>query len=336
MTILIVCDFREDFRNEVNQETIFNDHPPKESVFSIIKTINALGIQCEYFGGINKLLESCLNNESFFDDTIFMNFSDGLIQNYRRLQAPVLLDLLGVKYSGSSPFVSALMNNKYYSKIAVEKIGISVPDGFIINKTTNIEQVCNKICDFPVIIKPNNEGSSVGIFQKNVIFSKIDLINKIKIFQKNYSEILIEKMIPGVDVTTFVIGNSDKILLNQSIAYKTNGTFYQEELIRDADIKSSKLSTRHFLSEAFPNNTEIRNQIKAISKQIFLHLDCRDIARIDFRITKDNTPVFIEINAVPSITEYTEAGKICEELGIPFSKFLQYYINTTAKRYNLL
>ena len=125
--IEILCDYQENFESESNDGHI-NDHQTKETFIEIEKAIKLLGYPCEIFGGVPELLLA-QNSKMDLKNKIFLNLSDGLSHQYSRVQIPILCDILGVKYSGGNPFTVALTSNKFYTKLAVEKMGVPVPWG---------------------------------------------------------------------------------------------------------------------------------------------------------------------------------------------------------------
>lgn len=101
MRYYLISDFREDYPSTLSEDNIlFNDHPKRESIFEIIEIIQNLGYDCEYFGGIKDLINA-VNSNMKFKDSFFINLTDGMSQEYARVQAPVLLEILNVPYSGS-------------------------------------------------------------------------------------------------------------------------------------------------------------------------------------------------------------------------------------------
>lgn len=160
--ISIISDFRESFpTKDTNGKTIFNDHPRKQSIEAVCDSLKNKGYDCSIFGGVPELTAAFANNEPIDKNAIYVNMSDGMTQPYSRVQIPILCDMLGIKYSGSGPFEVALMTNKHYTKLAVQEKGILCPQGMLITENYNHNKINGM--NFPVMIKPNTEGSSVGI-----------------------------------------------------------------------------------------------------------------------------------------------------------------------------
>lgn len=333
MKVYIVGEYREQFCSRLSN-LHFNPHPSYSNIEDILQACKDKGIDCQYYGGVLNLIHDIDACTQFDDDALFLNISDGLTQPYCRLQAPVLFELLDVKYTGSTPFTVALMNNKHYSKMAVlnAKIeNVCIPDGFLLTKQICLNTEHYADLEYPQIIKPNNDGFSMGISDKSVVHSPDSAKKQIKLLFRDYNEIIIEKYIPGMDVSVFLLGNSDKIDINEVIVYKTYGQFYLKDKVRGIDVKAKKTSKKMAGTEVLDSKLILK--LKKISKDIFCLFNTRDIARIDYRITNTGKIYFIEINASPVLSKTSDAAIVCESANITYSELIEKYIQIAHKRY---
>lgn len=328
--IKIICDFREDFQNLSNGERIFNDHPSRKSVEEICSILNKNGYTCEIFGGVDQLVNAYIQKIDL-SDSLVLNMSDGLNQIYSRIQVPMLCEMLKADYSGSSVFTVALMNNKHYSKLAVKEIGINVPNGILINNSGNTQLFPDDISlpDFPLIVKPNTEGSSIGITEASVCYNMQQLKSALN-YIKNFKEIIIENYIPGYEITNLIIGNPSDFRFNEVILTSVYNKIFLSTEVLGIKEKSQKLRKQ------FPAlnyiNSAVYEQIQQSSIKIFEHLGARDIARIDYRVSENNQIYFLEINSVPRISSTSECAIICQNHNISFDKILLEYIEAINKR----
>lgn len=328
--IKLVCDFREDFKSYSDNNIFFNDHPTRKSVEEICDILNSCGYHCEIFGGVNQLI-AAYNQKIDLTNCIIINMSDGLTQPYSRIQVPMLCEMLNVKYSGSPLFSVALMNNKHYSKLAVNEINIKTPNGIMINKYVDIDfSLCElNLPHFPVIVKPNTEGSSIGISELSVCHNMAELEQALNRLQK-YTEIVIEEYIPGYEITNLIIGNHHDYRFNEVILTSVNNkTVLTNEVlgIREKSLKLRKqYSASKFLDE------QLCSKIRDDSIRIFEHIGAQDIARIDYRVTTNGEIYFLEINSVPRISSTSECAVICDKYNIPFKNILKEYVDTIINR----
>lgn len=166
MEFKIICDIRENLKQNIICNNInFSDHPPKDNIQEIQNYVIQSGYKCSIFGGIPELI-AAVNEHKTFNDCIFLNLTDGLDTNCGRVQAPILLEILGVKYSGAEPFQSALVNNKYFSELAVKEKNVLTPSSLLVSNKDYYDINLLKKLSYPIIIKPNTKGSSIGITQK--------------------------------------------------------------------------------------------------------------------------------------------------------------------------
>lgn len=328
--IKIVCDFREDFNNFSDSNIVFNDHPTRKSVEEICRILNACGYNSEIFGGVNQLIEAYRKNVNL-TQSLMLNMSDGLTQPYSRIQVPMLCEMLNANYSGSPIFAVALMNNKHYSKIAVNELNINIPIGILINN--NLEERISisdtNLPDFPLIVKPNTECSSLGISQSSVCYNMEQLINALN-ESKKYTEVVIEEYIPGYEITDLIIGNPGDYRFNEVILTSIYDKIILSNEVLGLREKSQKLRKQYPANKYI--SAELCSKIKETSLRIFEHFGARDIARIDYRVTVTGEIYFLEMNSVPRVSSTSECAIICQEHNILFDNILIEYIDTIIKR----
>ena len=333
MKLLVLCDYRENYKNYSNLENniIYNDHPNKENLSEIILATKSLGYECEYFGGIPELIHA-VDSKMKFDECAFLNFTDGMDEAYSRVQAPVLLDILEVPYSGSDVFPSVLMNNKHVCKQALKDIGILMPNSCIVNKILSINKKELKKWKFPLFIKPNCEGSSLGISKDSICYTINEVENRCNKLLESFEEIIIEEYVLGIDVTNYLIGNENNYLINDVITAKLFDT--SPYAVYGLSEKQKKLRTLFFNEEYLPNN--IVKLIQENSIKIAQTIGARDICRIDYKVNLTNNEIFfIEINSAPRFSSTSEVGFIAQKRNISFTKMVEYYINTFLNRISL-
>lgn len=331
--VYLICDFRENFPSRFIENNIcFNDHPRRSSVEEIMNTYNNLGYDCEIFGGVPELIEAIENGQKY-SDCVFINMSDGMTQTYSRVQIPVLCELLDVPYSGSDPFVVALMTNKHYSKLAVKEAGVLTSPGFVITQEVLQANITNlKSMKYPVIVKPNLEGSSIGISADSVCSSFEQLMLKLIRLLTEFKELDVETYISGYEITNFLIGNPGDIVLNEVLGIKHhNKILFDNEVITLAD--NAHKTTSYYLPETVWSASTIQ-MIKDTTLKIAQYLGVHDIIRIDYRLTKNNELYFLEINSVPRVSSTSELGFLCQKRDISYSEILDRYLKSIQRRLN--
>ena len=323
---LITADCREKFDNEVNGASlnIYNDHPSQNSIDQIVYELNKEGYKVSYFGGVDALIDA-YNKHQQFPNSLFLNFSDGLTQKSRKAQSAILLEMLNVEYAGSSALSMLIANNKYYAKkIVSEKI--LVADGILLFSSDEIPDNLK----YPIVIKPNDEGSSIGITQESICHNSMEFYQRLPKWFNKFNVVIVEEYIPGYELTCFLIGNKGNYSLSEVILCEYNGFTYFDDFVFGITEKASHTRQEH-LAEHYLPQKQINNIINT-AKNAFELLGMCDFARIDFRLDKSGKLTFIEINGNPVISQTSEIGIISNERNISFGKLVEKIIITAEKR----
>lgn len=332
MKFYIISDFREDFPN-LNSFGLryYNDHPKKDSIYEICAILKQKGYDCEYFGGVNDLIHA-YDNDIEMQKGIYINMSDGRMEEYNRVQIPILAELLNIPYSGGNAFVVGLICNKHYSNMAVSELGVTVPKSILVDKYYPLNENDIQLLQMPVIVKPNADGSSLGITSNNICRNIEDVHKVYETLKSKYNEILIQEYVDGYEVTNMIVGNMDDYILNEVILTKKNNKIYYEDTVLSEDDKANKKTEDVIADGILPD--KVIQEIKKTTVQIFEGLHIKDIARIDYRITKDFKINFIEVNSVPRISSTTEIVLMCNHAGMSFADFLCKYMDVIERRIN--
>ena len=209
---------------------------------------------------------------------------NGKLQSY--------FEMMDIKYTGCDSFCSALTFNKYFCNITVAKFGVPVAPSIHFYKYEQIDYTAIiDVCGLPCFVKPCNSGSSVGV---NKAHDLEELKKFMQIAFEVDDQILIEQFIPGRELTCGVAklkGEVKALAVSEIISSKE---FY------DFEAKYSP----GFLEVVTPANIdlELENKIKQYSETIFKRLGCKGVVRIDYIISSNNTPFFLEINTIPGQT----------------------------------
>jgi D-alanine-D-alanine ligase len=223
---------------------------------------------------------------------------DGFVQS--------ILESLKIPYTHSGVLASSLAMDKELSRIIFKKNKINVPKSFIINK--NEERKLNKNIrqkkiKFPIVIKPINEGSSLGVYICN---NMKKLKRNFKNLTKIYNRLLVEEYIGGKEVQVAVM---DKKALG-AIELRPKRKFY------DYKAKySAKAKTKHIM----PASISKKEYKKVLQLAVKAHnaLKCRGITRSDFKYCKNKFHL-LELNTQPGMTKLSLVPEIANYCGIKF------------------
>ncbi|MFA4923366.1 MAG: D-alanine--D-alanine ligase [Ignavibacteriaceae bacterium] len=253
-------------------------------------------------------------NSSLFDniDLAFLGLhgqwgEDGIIQS--------LLELRNIKYTGSDVLASALTMDKMMSKIVMRDHNISVPDGFVIEKNYSFQAVLQKIKNeftFPLIIKPNDQGSTFGL---TVCEKEEDVQSALKLSFQYSDKTLVEEFIPGRELTVGILDN--EVLPVLEIRPKHN--------LYDYECKYTKGMSVYIVPAELPEL--VAAQIKEQTWRAFVSLGCRGYARADFRLNDAGKFYCLEVNSLPGMTATSLLPKAAKAIGISFTELVEKIVN---------
>lgn len=226
-----------------------------------------------------------------------------------------LLECLHIPYIGAGVLGSAIGMNKYISKQLLEYNGLTTPKCIFLNHNEHLDVKKLSDFNFPVVVKPNDDGSSYGT---SLVYTKDELVESIaKLLSKN-TDILIEEYIEGTEVTVGVIEEKNSLNALKVLEIIPENSFYDYEAKYESEATS--------IHEANLNE-DILYLIKENAKKAFKILNARSYARIDM-IIKNNIPYILEINTLPGMTSHSLIPK---SLDISIGEFFDKQIANTLK-----
>ena len=233
---------------------------------------------------------------------------DGTIQS--------LLELRGLRYTGSKILASALAMDKEMSKVIFRQAGVQTPDWFTVKYRSFepmliADQIKQEI-GFPCIIKPNDQGSTVGL---KLAKDESEVEEGIIIAQQYSSKVLVEKYIPGREITVSILINESLPVLeivpkSGLYDYKSKYTSGMSEYIVPAKIQE-----------------EVAKKAQQQALTAFHSLGCEGYARVDFRLGTDNELFCLEVNTLPGMTPLSLVPKAAKAVGISFEELIRRIIH---------
>lgn len=273
-----------------------------ETINAIEQAIRSLGHQT-YRVEADHLAFSKLKDLTGKIDLVF-NIAEGLTGDARESQIPLFCEMLGRPYTHSNPTTHAISLNKNLTKLVVAGIGVRVPKSIQIIDDEPLPPILD--INFPVIIKPNSEGSSVGVFDDNVARDPASLEKSLKRMQATgiKGSWLIEEYLNGREFTVAVVGNQQPEVLpivEQKFDFLPSGmnhiASYELKWVYEDSLKDLSLAYS-CPAEVSP---ELKNEIEKACIAVYQILEVRDCARLDFRLNEQGELYFLEINTLPGI-----------------------------------
>lgn len=330
MKIGLAYDLKEKVPvSDTHPEDALEEYDSRETVEGIAATLSANGHSVVRLGGGREFLTAILRENV---DLVF-NIAEGL-GNYqsREAQVPGVLEMLDIPYTGSDPQCLAICLDKPLTKQLVAAAGIDTPKWRVISDSRQLSRITWKDFPFPAFLKPIHEGSSKGIR----FASRVDRAAEITKTARNLLEyyhqpVMVEDFIAGDEITVGVVGNSPpRIVGIMRVLPKTNEAdfVYSLEVKRDWERRVDYECPARL-------DASVRQRIGDASLKIFEVLGCRDFARIDFRLSRDGTPNFLEINPLPGLNPKTSDLIImARKMGWTYEALISAVLAAALERYS--
>ncbi len=234
-------------------------------------------------------------------DMVF-NIAEGKNSKFRESEIPAILDYLNIPYTGSNTFSLALALNKAMTKKILKADNIPTPKFQLFTKGN--EKLAEGF-KFPLIVKPNLEGSAKGISKSNVVYDEKALRSKLNELIKSYKqEALVEEFIEGKELTVGILENGKPIILpileiDFSTCEKSGEFFYSWRMKEFQGDHNQGLTPTFHCPARLDKETE--NLVKETALKTHRAIGCFDISRTDIRLSNDNIPYVLEINPLPGL-----------------------------------
>jgi D-alanine-D-alanine ligase len=328
MIIGLTYDLKDkDLLMEGLPEDALEEYDSPETINGLALALESAGHSVVRLGGGREFLRNVLNARV---DLVF-NISEGR-GNYRsrEAQVPAVLEMLGIPYVGSDPLCLAVCLGKPLTKELVLSAGITTPKWLEVRDEKELADLDLSDFPFPSFVKPAQEGSSKGVRFNSKVGNAGQAKVLIKKLLEDYAQpVMIEEFIGGDEITVGVVGNfPPKVLGIMRVLPRTQtGDFvYSLEVKRDWE--------NLVIYEAPANlNSEILEKVEKASLTIFQELECRDFARIDFKIDK-GVPYFLEINPLAGLNpRSSDLPIMAGKLGISYQELVSSILNAALDRY---
>ncbi len=262
----------------------------------------------------NKKIENIINYLKNFD--IIFPIIHGNIGEDGKLQG--LFETFNINYVGSNTISSAISMDKGFCKIIMDKYNIKQVPYLIIDKKYKIKEIINTF-SYPIIIKPANGGSSIGI---SVAYNLSQLIKALNKAFKYDKKIIVEKFIKARELEIGLIDNNG--IITSSIGEIINNGFY------DYESKYNK-KTEILINPTL--NKEIILKIKETARKVYKILEVNSYARCDFLYDEENNQLYFnEINTIPGFTESSMFPKLFINKGYTYDELLNIIIKNSQKK----
>jgi len=230
--------------------------------------------------------------------------------------------MTGKPYTGSGVLASALAMNKAMSKKIFEREGILTPDWFLVEASDlcNLSPIADRVerkLGFPCVVKPNDQGSTVGL---TIVNEKGELKKAFDFAKKFSTQSLVEKYISGRELTVGILG--DQALPVVEIV--------PEHGVYDYECKYTSGKSKYIAPAEIPEDRA--KEIQVIGLKAYKALGCEGYARADFRFGEDDRFYCLEVNTLPGMTAHSLVPKAAKAIGIDFPKLVDKIARLALKK----
>ena len=315
--------------------------PDAEAEFDDPDTVRAIQSALETAGCRVELFEA---DDSFpgriaeAKPDIVFNIAEGRSGRGRESHVPAILRFLDIPFVGSDETSMCIAMDKALTKRLLASWGIRTPKYAVIGKDTRYTAddgtgIAGYTGSWPIIVKPNAEGSGKGISGVSVVSSAAGLREAVENIVNTYEQdALIEEYIQGREFTVGLLGNGkgQRIFPPMEIIFNAGDRgIYSYEVKRDF---------KRYVSYACPPDVgaDILAELESTARDIFRIIGCRDFARIDFRLSREGELHFIEINPLPGLAPgYSDYPMLAGFCGVDYDALIAGVLQSALARYGM-
>ncbi|MDP3143382.1 MAG: ATP-grasp domain-containing protein [Candidatus Omnitrophota bacterium] len=329
MDITLIFNLKK--KEENKPEDYCSEYDSEKTVLSIAEAIKKGGHQVNLIDAREDLFVYFKNRKT---DMVF-NIAEGNGTKLRESEVPAILDMLDIPYTGSGVMTMAIALNKSLTKKILRGEGIVTPNSQLFVK--GMEKLSPGL-NFPLIVKPNREGSAKGILSSSVVNNEARLYEEINKVVKGYKqEALAEEFIEGKELTVGVLANGSvnvlPILEIDFSSCRDTGEYFYSWRMKEyqGDVNLGLIPTFHCPARI---DKETEERVKRIALECHEVIGCHDMSRTDIRLTKDNIPYVLEINPLPGLDpDESNFPMMAKAAGITYPEMINSILESAFKRH---
>jgi D-alanine-D-alanine ligase len=327
MRIGLSFDLKTAVTGHLSVEDALEEYDSPETLELISAALESRGHSIIRLGGGVSFLDN-IRRENV--DIVF-NIAEGRgTYRSREAQVPAVLEMLDIPYTGSDPQCLSVCLDKPVTKKLVAAEGISTPKCRVVNGRAALASVPWEQFAFPVIVKPACEGSSKGIRLTSLARDVRQAEDEVdRILEDYQQQVMVEEFIEGDEVTVGIVGNLPPLVLGMMRIVPKRP---MEHFVYSLEVKRDYVNLVDYECPArLPR--PVLDRLESSSLRAYHALGCRDFSRVDFRIGRDGTPYFIEINPLPGLGSYSDLVIMAQKLGWTHERLINAVLEAALERY---
>ena len=268
-------------------------------------------------------------------DFVF-NIAEGVGRRCREAVPAAICEFLGLPYTGSDPLTLAATLDKAVARRLVSP-DVPVARGVLIETPADESSLAE--LPYPVVVKPNDEGSSKGISRDSLCADAAAAARRCRRLRDRYGcAALVEEFLPGMEVTSAVKGNGREAMVI-GLMEIAGAAECPEPFLYSLEVKRDfRRQVRYHVPPRLDDAD--RETIRSYALDAYRLLGCRDLARIDFRMAADGRPRFLECNPLPGLNPESSDIVILSRMALPESelahcRLVQGVFRDATRRYGM-
>ena len=323
----------------------FADFDHIETIHSIQQAIETDGHETKFLMADEKLPYAL---QEYKPDICF-NIAEGLGGDAREAQAPALLEMLRIPYTGSRVLTNAIALDKTLTKRIWRDRNLPIAP---FQEFVTGDEPLRSELKFPLFVKPAREGTGMGVDMNARVENETDLRERAKYIIQSYQQpALVETFLPGREFTVGQLGRPDAKLFSRHPEWYDADGFHRLPIL---ELKTEKSATPGIYSHAAKAQQlgekgapeyicpaevepELAKKLQHLALRGHLILSAIDVSRVDFRLDADGNPRLIEINPLPGLTPgYSDLCIQAAAEGIRYEDLILEILYLAAGRWELL
>ncbi len=280
---------------------------------------------------------------------ICFNIAEGVGGDAREAQAPALLELLGIPYTGSRVLANGISLDKTLTKRIWRdrRLPVAPFQEFIVG-----DEPLRAELNFPLFVKPAREGTGMGVDLNAIVNNEKELRERTTYIVNTYQQpALVETFLPGREFTVGILGRSDAKFYSRHPEWYEKDGFHRFPILEldtthsttpwiyTNEAKSKEVGADGHLGYFCPANIEpeLEKKLKSLALRAHQLLYTLDISRTDIRLDEEGNPRLIEINTLPGLTpDYSDLCLQAKAEGISYEDLVLEILYLGASRWGML
>lgn len=326
-SIVLVADVFEHTAENINFNSTTLEKPSQEYIDDVVNALTKYAKQVSVCSSPKELNIHLLKNRVDFVMTIY----GGEISRNRLALVPAICESMNVKFLGADVYNRIICQDKNLCKVFAKKFNILSPNSILIDSEDDLYLI--KSLKFPLVVKPNYEGSSIGISNKNIVdnFDKAKtLINELLLIFKQ--PILVEEFIGGQEVNISLVGDNKNINIFEVVEdiHIEDDNFFNNNLYT---LECKQLCYEKFSHKVITDKFDIETKNHIID--MYRHMGKIDYVRVDGKIY-NNKFYLIELTPDPYCARESSFAKAIMSNGYNYEQSIGLLIQNSLRYYQTL